>query len=81
MGNPLPESRADLRDVLGAEYVARNTTQIQRNEIHTDPRLVPEDREGLHEAFESDELKIDHLPRHQRPRETKAFSGLEHSRR
>lgn len=33
----------------------------------------------MHEAFESDELKIDHLPRHQRPRETKAFSGLEHS--
>ncbi len=48
---------AHLRDVLEEEYVVRNTTRTQRNEILTDPRLIQQDREGLEQEFESDELK------------------------
>lgn len=51
---------AHLRDVLEEEYVVRNTTQTQRNELLTDPRLIQRDREGLQEEFESDELKPEH---------------------
>ncbi len=47
---------AHLRDVLEEEYVVRHTTQSQRNEMLTDPKLVREDREGLEQDFESDEL-------------------------
>ena len=50
---------AHLGDVLEEEYVVRNTTRTQREEILTDPRLVRESREGLGQDFESDELKIE----------------------
>ena len=45
-----------LRDVLEEEYVMRNTTQTQRDELLTNPRLVRKDREGLEEYFASEEL-------------------------
>jgi hypothetical protein len=48
---------ARLRDVLEEEYVVRNTTQVERDEIIRDPRLVQQDREGLQQEFKSDELK------------------------
>ncbi len=51
---------AHLRDVLEEEYVVRNSTQAQRDEILTDPRLVREDREGLEEYFDSEELSPEH---------------------
>ncbi len=47
---------AHLRDVLEEEYVVRQTTQNQRDELLTDPKLVREDREGLEQDFESDKL-------------------------
>ena len=47
---------AHLKSVLEEEYVRRNTTQTQRNEIVTDPRLVREDREGLEEYVNSEGL-------------------------
>ena len=46
---------AHLRDVLEEEYVMRNTTQTQREELLTNPRLVRKDREGLEEHFDSEE--------------------------
>jgi hypothetical protein len=51
---------AHLKNVLEEEYVRRNTTQTQRNEILTDPRLVREDREGLEEYFDSEGLNPKH---------------------
>ena len=51
---------AHLRDVLEEEYVVRNTTPTQRNEILTDPRLVRQDREALEEYFDSKELSPEH---------------------
>lgn len=47
---------AHLRDVLKEEYVVRNTTQVERDELIRDPRLVQQDREGLEQDFESDKL-------------------------
>lgn len=47
---------AHLRDVLEEEYVVRQTTQVQRNELLMNPKLVREDREGLEQDFESDEV-------------------------
>lgn len=55
---------AHLRDVLEEEYVVRNTTPSQRDEILTSPRLVQEYREGLEQYFESDELKLEAPPQH-----------------
>ena len=46
--------------MLEEEYVRRNTTQTQRNEILTDPRLVREDREGLEEYVNSEGLNSKH---------------------
>ncbi len=51
---------AHLSDVLEEEYVVRNTTRTQREEILTDPRLVREDREGLEEYFDSERLNPKH---------------------
>jgi hypothetical protein len=55
---------AHLREVLEEEYVVRNTTQVEREEMLTDPRLVRKAREGLEQDFESDELKPEHPPQH-----------------
>ncbi len=51
---------AHLRDVLEEEYVVRNSTQVQRDEILTNPTLVREDREGLEEYFDSEQLSPEH---------------------
>ena len=55
---------AHLRDVLREEYVVRNSTQSQRDEISQDPRVSQKAREGLEQDFESDELKPHHPPQH-----------------
>lgn len=55
---------AHLREVLEEEYVVRNTTPVEREEMLTDPRLVRKAREGLEQDFESDELKPEHPPQH-----------------
>ena len=47
---------AHLRDVVQEEYVQRNCTQEEIDEILTDPRLVRKDREGLEEYFDSEEM-------------------------
>ena len=47
---------ANLREVLQEEYVLRNTTQNERDEIIRDPRIAQQSREGLHQYFESEEL-------------------------
>ena len=47
---------ANLREVLQEEYVLRNTTQTEREEIVRDPRVVRQSREGLNQYFESEEL-------------------------
>ena len=51
---------ANLREVLQEEYVLRNTTQNERDEIIRDPRVVQESREGLKQDFDSDELAPKH---------------------
>ena len=51
---------AHLKSVLEEEYVRRNTTQTQRNEIVTDPRLIRDDRERLEEYFDSEGLNSKH---------------------
>ena len=55
---------ANLTDALEEEYVVRNITPAQRDEIRTNPRLVQEYREGLEEYYESEELKPQEPPRH-----------------
>lgn len=47
---------ARIEDVLKEEYVVRNSTQEERDEILRDPRLLQQTREGLEQDFESDEL-------------------------
>ncbi len=47
---------ANLRDVLQEEYVLRNSTQAERDEIIRDPNLAQQSREGLKQDFDSDEL-------------------------
>ncbi len=56
---------ANLREVLQEEYVLRNTTQTEREEIIRDPRVVQQSREGLNQYFESEEL----APKHPRGRQ------------
>ena len=51
---------ANLREVLQEEYVLRNTTQNERDEIIRDPRVVQQSREGLKQDFDSDELAPKH---------------------
>ena len=51
---------ANLREVLQEEYVLRNTTQTEREEIVRDPRVVQQSREGLKQYFESEELAPEH---------------------
>ena len=54
---------ANLRDVLQEEYVLRNTTQTEREEMIRDPRVVQQSREGLNQYFESEELAPKHSAR------------------
>jgi hypothetical protein len=54
---------ANFREVLQEEYVLRNTTQNERDEIVRDPRVVQQSREGLNQYFESEELAPKHSTR------------------
>ena len=47
---------AHLAEVLQEEYVHRNCSKDEVDEIIRDPRLIHEDREGLKRLFESGEL-------------------------
>jgi hypothetical protein len=47
---------ASLHDVVEEEYVLRNATQAQREDIVSNPRIVEAARERLQEAFRSGEL-------------------------
>lgn len=47
---------AHLRDVVQEEYVQRNCTQAELDEIMADPKLVQHGRTGLEEYFDSGEL-------------------------
>jgi hypothetical protein len=55
---------ANLSAVLEEEYVVRNITPAQRDEIRTNPRLVQEYREELEQDYESEEMKPAEPPRH-----------------
>jgi hypothetical protein len=56
---------ANLSEVLEEEYVVRNITPAQRDEIRTNPTIVQEYREGgLEQDYESEELKPQEPPRH-----------------
>jgi hypothetical protein len=54
---------AHLPEVLREEYVRRNCTEEELNEIIRDPRLVHEDRMSLRRMFESGELDPTTVPR------------------
>lgn len=54
---------AHLPEVLREEYVRRNCTEEELNEIIRDPRLVHEDRMSLRRLFESGELDPTSVPR------------------
>lgn len=45
-----------LRDVVQEEYVRRNLTESQRQDIVSNPRLLEAVRERMQEAFRSGEL-------------------------
>ena len=47
---------AHLGDVLEEDYVRRNCSQGQIDEIENDPRLVHAAREGMEQTFSSGEL-------------------------
>jgi hypothetical protein len=49
-----------LREVLQEEYVRRNCTQVELDEIMMNPRVVQQDREGLEQYFKSEELSPKH---------------------
>ncbi|MBA2375270.1 MAG: hypothetical protein ACR2N0_02565 [Rubrobacteraceae bacterium] len=46
----------NLQEVVEEEYVKRNATKSQVDDILKDPRLVQSARERMNEAFESGEL-------------------------
>lgn len=52
----------NLRDVVDEEYVRRNATKSQVEDILRDPRLVQSARERMKEAFESGELDPNRRP-------------------
>lgn len=54
---------AVLDDVSQEEYVRRNATPEQIDEILSNPRIVEAAREKMQEAFESGELDPDNRPR------------------
>lgn len=51
---------ANLKEVLREEYVLRNSSRTEREEMIRDPELVQKSREGLEEDFGSEELKPEH---------------------
>ena len=56
---------ANLSAALEEEYVVRNITPAQRDEVRTNPTIVQEYREGgLEQDYESEELEPEEPPRH-----------------
>lgn len=53
---------ANLHDVVEEEYVRRNATRSQINDIISDPRIVEAARERLQDAFSSGELDPNQRP-------------------
>ncbi len=49
---------APLQEVLGEEYVRRNTSRAELEEIISSPELIEAARERLGESFRSDEFKL-----------------------
>ena len=49
---------APLQEVLREEYVRRNTSRTELEEIISSPELIQADRERLGESFRSDEFKL-----------------------
>jgi hypothetical protein len=47
---------AHLAEVIQEEYVRRNCSGEEINEVIRDPRLIHDERTSLHELFESGEL-------------------------
>jgi hypothetical protein len=54
---------ANLKDVVGEEYVRRNLSRSQIDDIVGHPRIVEAVRERMQEAFRSGELAFDERPR------------------
>ncbi len=49
---------APLQEVLREEYVRRNTSRSELEEIMSSPELIEAARERLGESFRSDEFKL-----------------------
>ena len=52
-----------LNEVVDDEYVRRNLSRNQREDIKSDPRLIEAARERMQKAFESGELDPGERPR------------------
>lgn len=52
-----------LREAVDDEYVRRNLSRSQIEDIRSDPRLVEAARQRMQEAFNSGELNPDERPR------------------
>ncbi len=53
---------ANLKDVVGEEYVRRNAFGSQISDILSNPRIVEAARERMQETFRSGELDFDERP-------------------
>ncbi|MBA2343805.1 MAG: hypothetical protein H0V83_01785 [Rubrobacter sp.] len=53
---------ANLHDVVEEEYVLRNASRTQREDIVSNPRIVEAARERMQEAFSSGELDPNRRP-------------------
>ena len=53
---------ANLKDVVGEEYVRRNASGSQISDILSNPRIVEAARERMQETFRSGELDFDERP-------------------
>ena len=53
---------ANLQDVVQEEYVRRNASQAQRDDIISNPKIVEAARERMQEAFRSGELDPNRRP-------------------
>ncbi len=53
---------ANLQDVLQEEYVRRNASSVEIEEISSDPQIVEAARESMQEEFKSGELNPENRP-------------------
>ncbi len=53
---------ANLRDITEEEYIRRNASRSQINDILDNPKIVEAAREKMQEAFKSGELDPDQPP-------------------